>query len=312
MTHMIHEAAFKSILFPVDFSQISEITAPHVRALAQLTGASVTLLHVVPWLAAWYGSSEMLPQISGDQLLINLKRQTEAALAIFQKKHFDSSSSVRLIKEGAVAETITEVAAELGVDLIMMPTRGQGRSRPFLIGSTTAKVLHDASSAVWTSPHLATLKPFAGLREILCAIDRDNIPPGFVEEVARLAISFQSNLSFVTAVSGAAHAHQQNQRSIRALHEEFPQAHMQELVFPSYCRIFEEAGSIGEVVRKTVEMQNIDLVLASRGHLKNPFGKFRTHLYEIVLDSPCPVLSLCFSSGSKHDGTAASRAFMEV
>jgi hypothetical protein len=55
------------------------------------------------------------------------------------------------------------------------------------------------------------------------------------------------------------------------------------------------------VVRRLVEEQNVDLVVTNRGHLRHPFGKLRTHAYEIILESPCPVLSLCISAELKHD-----------
>ena len=39
------------------------------------------------------------------------------------------------------------------IDLIMMPTHGYGRFRALLLGSVTAKVLHDADCPVWTAVH---------------------------------------------------------------------------------------------------------------------------------------------------------------
>ncbi|MBV9035368.1 MAG: universal stress protein, partial [Acidobacteriaceae bacterium] len=138
------DAAFTSILFPVDFSPATTATVPHVRGLAQWTGAKVTLLHVVPWLSAWYGATELLPPIPGDEGLRALEQGMALTLKAFHKQDFSDVNCECRLDLGAVAETITETAGKIGADLIMMPTRGLGRSRPFLIGSTTAKVLHDA------------------------------------------------------------------------------------------------------------------------------------------------------------------------
>src|SRR3954470_23199868 len=142
------DQAFRSIVFRVDFSQSSEPTAPHVRCIAEQTGATVVLLHVIPWLSAWYGVTELRPAIPGDSDLRKLEEQAEVGLEIFRGKYFSGIVSHREIQSGAVAETITDRAVNWGVDLIMMPTRGLGRSRRFLIGSTAAKVLHDANCAV--------------------------------------------------------------------------------------------------------------------------------------------------------------------
>jgi hypothetical protein len=60
--------------------------------------------------------------------------------------------------------------------------------------------------------------------------------------------------------------------------------------------VYVETGPVSELVRRLVEEQNIDLVVTNRGHLQHPFGKLRTHTYQIVLESPCPVLSLCMTA----------------
>src|SRR4051812_46732507 len=129
--------------------------------------------------------------ISGDPALRRLEEQAEVALEVFRETYFSGIPSHCEVQSGAVAETITDRAVNWGVDLIMMPTRGLGRSRPFLIGSTTAKVLHDASCAVWTSPHLrsATPKPYMN---VLCTVDREEIPRGYLQEATRLATCFGS------------------------------------------------------------------------------------------------------------------------
>lgn len=268
--------AFPSILFPVDFSESSVATASHVRGLAEQTGATITLLHVMPWLSAWYSETEIRPVLGTSEDLRRLEEEGAVALEAFRKKYFSDVCVRCEVQSGAVAERITETAVNLGADLIMMPTRGLGRSRPFLIGSTTAKVLHDALRAVWTSPHLGNIQPFAGYKNILCTVDRNDIPPSYLEQAAQVASCFGSKLTFVTAISG-------NTGSETAISNT-----------PGLtgCYAITEVGCVGDVVRKTAEANQVDLVLTNRGHLQHPFGKFRTHIYEIVLESPCPVLSL--------------------
>ncbi len=56
---------------------------------------------------------------------------------------------------GDPAQVITAFAHTQGVDLIMMPTHGYGPFRRLLLGSVTAKVLHDAECPVWTAVHMA-------------------------------------------------------------------------------------------------------------------------------------------------------------
>ena len=74
---MALDTGFHSILFPVDFSEMSAATAPHVRGFAELTGATVTLLHIVPWLSSWYGTTELRSAVLGDRecAILNISRR---------------------------------------------------------------------------------------------------------------------------------------------------------------------------------------------------------------------------------------------
>jgi nucleotide-binding universal stress UspA family protein len=293
---MAQKPSFRSILFPVDFSKMSEATVPYVRGLAELTGARVTLLHVVPWLSGWYGETELRPPVIGDESLRGLHNRQTLALEMFREKYFSALWCSQCVEQGAVAETITDTAREIRADLIMMPTRGLGPSRRFLIGSTTAKVLHDATCAVWTSPHLQQSKPFAGFHHVLCTIDRNEVLPEFLKETVRLASCFGSKLSFVTAVHSTVDGLGQERR-IRTLEKEYPQVGLDdELGCGREYTVYLETGPVGEVLRRVVTEQNVDLVVTNRGHLQHPFGKLRTHTYEIVVESPCPVLSLAMTA----------------
>jgi hypothetical protein len=60
----------------------------------------------------------------------------------------------RVVLEGDPARQIVDYAHEEKVDLIVMPTHGYGPFRQFILGSITAKVLHDADCPVWTGVHL--------------------------------------------------------------------------------------------------------------------------------------------------------------
>jgi nucleotide-binding universal stress UspA family protein len=65
----------------------------------------------------------------------------------------------RTLLEGDPAPRIVEWAARENPDLIMMATHGCGPFRRLLLGSVTAKVLHDTDRLVWTGVHLAQGPP---------------------------------------------------------------------------------------------------------------------------------------------------------
>src|ERR1035438_1854787 len=61
---------------------------------------------------------------------------------------------IQEVVEGDPAGQIVDYARDHDIGLIVMATHGYGPFRRFLLGSVTAKVLHDAGCPVWTGPHL--------------------------------------------------------------------------------------------------------------------------------------------------------------
>ena len=291
----------QQILFPIDFSKASEAAAPHVAGLAQAVGAKVSLMNVVPWLSGWHGASE--PHfVVGDDVLRRLElsqKEAEAsslkelenfAMQFFQGIEYDVS-----VKTGGVAESIIAHAQEVQADLVMMSTRGFGPPRPFLIGSVTAKVLHDARCAVWTSPHPKELEPFRAYRRIVCAIDYRHPSRELLSHAMEVAQLFKSRLSVVSAVPCPALGEVpcRDRQSVQSLKRETIDAlrHLfEELKITPSIHVAE--GAIGEVIRQAASMEDGDLVVIGRGHLEESWGHLRTHAYEIIWNSPCPVLSL--------------------
>src|SRR4051794_24356761 len=144
-------SSIKHILFPVDFSDQNFNVAPYVACMAQRYGARVTLLHAMelPTAAypAWpvYGAAIDLQGMEDDRRL---------RLESFQQSVFEPVDTARVMLEGDPAWRTTEFVEKENVDLVMMPTHGYGPFRQFLLGSVTAKVLHDVKCAVWTSAHV--------------------------------------------------------------------------------------------------------------------------------------------------------------
>src|SRR5215472_13122389 len=134
-----------NILFPTDFSKSSEAAISHVVGLANATNAKVWLMNVVPTLEDWHGPLEdYFGELTGSALvhmdteLKTLAKCNFERLKNLQHQHFDSLVSEISVRSGAVAESILEYADEVKADLIMVPTRGLGVMRRFLIGSVAS------------------------------------------------------------------------------------------------------------------------------------------------------------------------------
>jgi len=53
-----------------------------------------------------------------------------------------------------------------------------------------------------------------------------------------------------------------------------------------------EGGDVAPVVRRAAEENQADLVVIGRGVLQELFGRMRTHVYSVIREAPCPVISV--------------------
>src|SRR5690348_2861855 len=87
-------------------------------------------------------------------IFLHVSEKSDAdALEEFVTKEVGAASHRCVVLDGDPASRIVELAREVSADLIVMPTY-HGRYRTFLIGSVTAKVLHDVECPVLTGVHL--------------------------------------------------------------------------------------------------------------------------------------------------------------
>jgi len=288
----------RNILFPTDFSKSSEAIISHVVGLASAFKAKVWLLSVVPSLADFHGVSENYFGPLSEAALVSLDRDRKLLetdrlrrLECLQKQYFGPVESGICVKSAGVAESIVDYAAEIKADLIMMPTHGLGRRRRFLIGSVTAKVLHDASCPVWTSPHPRELEPFHPYRHIVLAIDNRELPVELLIRASELAEFFHGQLSVIRAlpahgIPGDEAAHKRTREMADALHDQIAAKGVKAPV-----HLME--GNPGEVVRQVAEeIEDADLIVTGRGHLEESMGHLQSHAYEIIWNAPCPVITL--------------------
>ena len=163
--------SLSKILLPVDFSERSVGAARYARCLAEHFRSQLILLHVVPPSVYDVGCLEGGGVVAGD---LGVLRTEQACrdLDAFLSADLGDVDVQRTVLEGDPAPAIVDFAHCNHVGLIVMPTHGYGPFRRFILGSNTAKVLHDADCPVWTGIHMqeAAPRPVA-IRRILCAVD---------------------------------------------------------------------------------------------------------------------------------------------
>jgi nucleotide-binding universal stress UspA family protein len=284
---------FKNILFPVDFSQQNSCIAPFLIRMATKYGAHVTLLHAVEIPTGTYPGWPVDASLVSFEALTEVRKQ---CVASFLKSEFHNIPTTRLMREGDPARAIIEYAEDEKVDLIMMPTHGYGPFRRFLLGSVTAKVLHDVKCAVWTSAHVpgAPAEP-EGYRNVLCGVDLTPKSLPLVQWAAAFARDNGATLKLVHAVPAAEppaiDIEGELFRSflINTAHEELAKLQHEAR---TNCETVVEAGDVARVMRRTAEQSHADLVVIGRGVMQERFGRMRTHVYSVIRESPCPVISV--------------------
>src|SRR5579864_3843193 len=285
---------FKHILFPVDFSQQVSRIAPYVVCMARRTGARVTMLHMVEIPTGAY------PGWPAEAALINLQdilRVRQQSLDSFLVNEFQDIGVTRLMSEGDPASGIAAYAEKEKVDLIMMPTHGYGPFRRFLLGSVTAKVLHDVKCPVWTSAHMPETPALpSGYGQVLCAVDLTAKSLPLIQWVSAFAREHCARVKLVHAVPATEfrpgvdiEGGRFRQFLFDVAREDL--AKLQQQAGTNWEAVL-DGGDVAPVVRRAAEENRADLVVIGRGVMQELFGRMRTHVYSVIREAPCPVISV--------------------
>lgn len=260
-----------NILVPVVFSERCRWAARFAARLANELGSQLVVLHV------------------GQK---NQARELEA----FASKEVSTVPHKSVVLDGDPADRIIELAHECRADLIVMPTYN-ARYRTFLIGSVTAKVLHDVECPVLTGVHRAgaSFRVPDAFRNIVCGLDD---APGCVSLfhwVRELTSIFEARLRLVHAIP-AVDEISENCGEIevrRYLLKQAKKNFSARFAFESEEPAIDlRGGEVATVLREAALADDADLVIIGRGHADRTLGRLRTHTYAVIRNSPCPVVSI--------------------
>jgi nucleotide-binding universal stress UspA family protein len=282
------------ILFPVDFSERCCGAVGFVESMAKRYQAKITLLSAVqPFYYGAMGDPGGGVVVDPEELLRDRKETLDSSLT----KEFADLRVERVAEIGDPAQVITDFAHTNDVDLIMMPTHGYGPFRSLLLGSVTAKVLHDAKCPVWTAAHVAE-PPFRhhiACRNILCAVDGAPNSVLLMKWASELAMDCGATLRLVHVIPGmeGGVARQVDRELEEDFRREARQA-VEDLQKSAGVKapLCVTSGHVADRVREEARRHGADLVVIGRGTLHETLGRLRTHAYGIIRQSPCPVLSV--------------------
>ena len=293
---------FRHILFPTDFSEQCKAFRKQIQFVGRAFNARVTVLHVVPVMSGGeYGDLAGMFPTAGDFAAVEEKMGSLLIDFSPDQEFAGIPEFTREVSLGDPAVVIADYAINRKVDLIMMPTHGYGRFRSLLMGSVASKVLHDAECPVWTAAHGAPHgegpdpKSHVGVKNIIAGLDLAKGQLDAIGAAGDLARKFDASVRLVHAVPAAEHVpgdtggDEFGQFLIKAARE-----HIERLQAKTGTTfdVAVEPGDVASVIRKTALRTNSDLVVLGRGVVHAPLGRLRSKAYEIIRESPCPVLSL--------------------
>jgi len=260
------------ILVPIDFSPRCAWAARYSSRLAARLGSELLFVHV--------GASD-----------------DPSRLNSFLAKEIGPGKYRANVLCGDPASRIVEFARSEAADLIVMPTHAHGKYRRFLLGSVTAKVLHDADCPVWTGVHQESVPQSADavFHNIICAVDLGPNSAALIRWARDLSEILAASLKVVHAIPSADET-SDNRGEIELRRHLFSRAG------EAYGRIRESSGLdvpitfaggyVARVIREAVLRERAELVVIGRGHSQQALGRLRTCAYSVIRDSPCPVVSV--------------------
>ena len=262
----------KTILVPVDYSPRCAWAVRYAKQFAGLFGSELTVLHV--------GDSSDISKLDA-----------------FLAGDLGDAPFSRSVLCGDPADQIVSFARREAVDLIFMPTRAHGRFRRFLLGSVTAKVLDDADCPVWTGVHQEEEpQPARAIfHHIVCGVDAEPNCIPLIRWSQELSTALKANLTIVHAIP-AADETSDNRGEIELRRYLFHRAEER------FARLRQDSGieasvalaggDVACVLREAALRTHAELVVIGRGHAQRALGRLRTQTYNIIRQSPCPVVSV--------------------
>jgi nucleotide-binding universal stress UspA family protein len=185
---------FSRILVPTDFSKPSDAALRHARRLANTTGATLHVLHVVDnmFLRAVLADPRDYETAALRQLQDRVPVEDRGAPAILVVERSDEP-----------ANEITSYARTHDIELIVMATHGRGRMAHLLLGSVAAKVARTAPCPVLTMRDNPVTPSVEGLR-ILVPTDFSPSSDAALGCAKRLAAKLRGTVRMLHVIENSA------------------------------------------------------------------------------------------------------------
>ncbi len=143
----------KHILIPTDFSACSRKAMFYAGAIAEKTGAKMTLLHVIEPPFNFPTNVEGVIDFLSENAEQHLDRMEQEMAEKFSGKNIKVKRQLRI---GKPISQIIEAIGDLKIDLLVMGSGTEGENRKLFFGSVSADIMLSAPIPVLAVPEHAT------------------------------------------------------------------------------------------------------------------------------------------------------------
>jgi nucleotide-binding universal stress UspA family protein len=289
--------SIRKILVPVVFTDTARHIAQQAVWLARRFHAEIILLHVVTPLSYPAGVLEGGHEITARDLHADIVQRAQNDLDQALRQELDGIPVTRVLLRGIPAREIVKTARDWNVDLIVMATHGLGAFFHLLLGSVTAKVLHESPCPVWTGAHLeeAPAREFS-VRHVLCSVDLTHHSHHTVSRAAEMAAAVDATLTLVHITAGV---------EIYGPGGWHVDAAWREMIVGSAAReiakllqavrtkadVIIESGNVPQLLNRAAEQTKADVLVIGHRPLRRHLGD-NGNGYGIIRQSEIPVLSV--------------------
>jgi nucleotide-binding universal stress UspA family protein len=183
----------KKILVPMDFSSPSLEAFQFAVNLANKSGGSITVLHVVDLPIVAYGASIDIPVYTYDlALLKDLKQSAKRKFEQIMAKYAKGFKRVKFsVGQGPTFPVIRDHVKNKRYDLVVMGTHGASGLKEFFIGSNTEKVVRFAKAPVLA---IRKAKPVSSIKNIVFPTSLQEGQTEFINKLRELQKFFGARL----------------------------------------------------------------------------------------------------------------------
>lgn len=137
---------FKNILLATDLSNNSNIVAARAKQMADMCGATLSVVYVLEYTPVVYGGEEFAIT-PNDDLMQTVETNAQNSLKQLGKDLSIPSERLHLITMDSVKHAVVKLAEKLNTDLIIVGSHGT-HGPALLLGSVANAILHAAKCTV--------------------------------------------------------------------------------------------------------------------------------------------------------------------